>query len=589
MPKKRLVEWLRFKKIRSRFLAAMILLIVPSIMLLGYISFNITKDTLTDMNEKTNLDHLRTSSEVADLLFRNINNFHLSIVVNDAIRQSLRSSGENPGSQPDTVNSTTSSRLKGLISSSFADTRYVTSVCLLDLKLHTYCFGRSDDAGVYEGSDKIAKITSSDWYKAAYESKGKVVYYPSDIFDDTNKSFSTVKLFRDAEDPGGQPIGILVINVSKTIFDKVFGGSKENGSFMVLSEGTGSTKAVYSHNDTVPLAGGTISETLGHLKDEGFLVNPYYNQTTSWTLVHLVESKELLKHTQYIGLATTLIAAAFAVTALILSFFISGTITRPLLRLKKMMNDWTLGKRDFPAEFAQDEVGVIGETFKRIARENEELNARLINSELKEREAELRALQSQIKPHFLYNTLDSIYWMAILQNNKEVAQMAVSLSESFKLSLNKGKETILVYNELKHIEHYLNIQNIRFNNRFHYIEEVEETIKGLEIMKLLLQPLVENAIYHGLEPKVGKGTIRLTGGTDGPYLIFTVEDDGVGMADMAQTEQGYGMRNVKERLSLSYGEGSSLTVWSREGEGTRVTLRFNPSNLPKKNRHSPEK
>lgn len=160
--------------------------------------------------------------------------------------------------------------------------------------------------------------------------------------------------------------------------------------------------------------------------------------------------------------------------------------------------------------------------------------------------------------------------------------MAVSLSESFKLSLNKGKETILVYNELKHIEHYLNIQNIRFNNRFHYIEEVEESIKGLEMMKLLLQPLVENAIYHGLEPKVGEGTIRLTGGTDGPYLIFTVEDDGVGMADIAQTEQGYGMRNVKERLLLSYGQGSSLSVWSREGEGTRVTLRFNPSNLPKK-------
>jgi two-component system sensor histidine kinase YesM len=580
------LSWLRFKRIRTRFLVAMIMLTLPSIMLLGYISFNVTKDTLTDVSKKANLDHLRTSSEVADLLFRNISSFHFSIVVNEAIRQDLRKSGETAELQPD-VARLTSNRLQSLISSSSADTRYVTSVCLLDLKFRTYCFGRSDDMGVYEGVNKAAGIAASDWYKQAYENNGKVVYYPTDIFQETNKSFSTVKLFRDAGDSSGEPIGILIVNVSKTIFDKVFGSGNAGGSFMVLSERDQSTTAVYNKAGEIALGSGNTGDVLGQLREDGFLVNPFLNQTTNWTFLHLVKAKELLKQTENIRWATTVIAAVFAFIALVLSYFLSGSITKPLLQLKKMMIDWTLGKRDFPARFAQDEVGVIGETFHRIAHENEELNARLVHSELKEREAELRALQSQIKPHFLYNTLDSIYWMALLQNNNDVAQMAVSLSESFKLSLNKGKETILVYNELKHIDHYLTIQNIRFNNRFQYIEDVEEQLKSLEMMKLLLQPLVENAIYHGLEPKVGPGTIRLTGRYDGNHVRFTVEDDGVGMADLERTEHGYGMRNVKERLALYYGANSSLEVWSEAGRGTRITLRFIPLSEPKKIRHSP--
>ncbi|MDG0814066.1 sensor histidine kinase [Cohnella rhizosphaerae] len=198
----------------------------------------------------------------------------------------------------------------------------------------------------------------------------------------------------------------------------------------------------------------------------------------------------------------------------------------------------------------------------------------MLQAQLKEREAELRSLQAQIKPHFLYNTLDSIYWMSMLEEQHDIAQMALSLSESFKLSLNKGKETIPVYKELKHIEHYMIIQNLRYDNRFKYEQEVDSDIMSYEIMKLMLQPLVENAIYHGLEPKVGEGTVRLTGRMDGEFLSFTVIDDGVGMADIRKTEEGYGMRNVRERLEIYYGPTSSFTIRSRPGEGTSIELRF---------------
>ncbi|WP_424767861.1 histidine kinase [Paenibacillus sp. sgz302251] len=577
---KNVFDRLSFKRVRSRILAAMILLSLPLIILLGYISINITNDALIEVNEKSNKDQLRTSSEVADLLFGNINSLHWSLVSNKEIRDELRSNGQNPGIRPDIQTLRTSTRLQRMVSSSHADTRYVKSICIFDLRFSIYCSGRSDDVGTFEGEDKISRIQASQWYANAYKNKGKIEYLPADLFGESDETFSTVKLFRDADNDGA-PIGILVINVSKSIFNKVFNaGGSEYGAYMAIDHMEGTPMAVYNSSIDIPLVSGGMNEVLGQLEAQGYVISSHYNQSSKWTLVHLVQKKELLGEAGNLKWVTTLIAAAFALFAIAVSYIISGTITRSLLQVKKMMLDWTKGVKEFPEVFAQDEVGVIGNTFRRIAIEYHELNEKLVHSELKEKEAELRVLQSQIKPHFLYNTLDSMYWMAYLEKNYKVADMAVSLSESFKLSLNKGKEMMPVYNELKHIQHYMKIQNIRFSDRFSYEEEVDEAILGMEMLKLLLQPLVENSIYHGLERKIGKGMIRLTGRKEGHYLVFTVEDDGVGMEDVRRTEQGYGLRNVKERLQLYYGPDSSMDIWSAKGEGTKVTLKFNP--LPPK-------
>ncbi|UUZ86325.1 sensor histidine kinase [Paenibacillus sp. P26] len=368
------------------------------------------------------------------------------------------------------------------------------------------------------------------------------------------------------------------MNVTKSMFGDIFNESNSLGGFMALEQTPAGIHRIFTNerSDLELPAAEDMTTTLNELEKAGYLISRYQNPTTDWTFVHVVQLKELLLQSNKIRGVTTFIAGSMALFAFVISIFVSGSITRPLLRIKKMMIDWTMGARTFEERFDNDEVGAIGETFKRMASENQMLSERLVHSELKEREAELRALQAQIKPHFLYNTLDSIYWMATLQKNHDIAQMAVSLSESFKLSLNKGKELIPVYKELKHIEHYMTIQNIRYNGRFELIEDIDASIKGMEIMKLLLQPLVENAIYHGLEPKVGPGTVRLTGRRDGAFLVFTVEDDGVGLRSREAIEQGYGMRNVRERMKLYYGESSSFRITSEAGRGTRIELRFNP-------------
>ncbi|SFT27694.1 sensor histidine kinase [Paenibacillus sp. BC26] len=574
----RLLSLFRFRKVRSRFLAAMILLSVPPLFLLGYISFNIAKDTLTLNNTQTNIDHLETSNEVADLLFRNVLNLNRSIVLNDEIRNDLRTSELNSSTQQSEMNATTSNRLQRVINSDSYDSRYVDSLCVLDLYYQTYCLGKSDDAGIYESPAKKLEIEAADWYKQAVAAKGKVVFFNYNVLGDSSHTFSTVKLFRDSGDPKGRAIGLLIVNLSKSMFGSVFSESHNNGMFMAVDSSEEELRVVYPEEQAIelPKTAGGLAASVNKLREQGYLVSQYRNQTTGWTLLHLIQKKELLKQSNRIGTATTLIASLIALVALLLSVIISGTITKPLIQIKKMMVDWNKGAREFDSTFSKDEVGTIGETFKRISSENEELAKRLLHSELKEREAELRALQAQIKPHFLYNTLDSIYWMARLQKNIEAAQMALSLSESFKLSLNKGKETIPVFKEVKHIEHYMTIQNIRYNNRFTYHADIDESIMGIEILKLIVQPLVENAIYHGLEPKLGEGKIVVSGRKEGEYLVFIIEDDGVGIADMSVTQQGYGLANVKERIELYYGASSFFDITSEEGVGTKVEVRFKP-------------
>lgn len=569
---------IRFRKIRSRYLATMILLSVPPLFLLGLISFNVAKDTIMESNTQTNQDHLRTSSEVADLTFRNAINLNLSIVLNESIRDNLKQLKdismpvERSAVKNDIVN-----ELQKIINNGFINSRFVDSVCLLDLNNEAYCLGRSDNTGIYKGDNKSEEIRKSEWYQRAMASNGRVVFISEDVFGDSAKTFSTVKLYRDSSSLSGEPIGMLVINISKSIFDSFFTGSqKYGGEFIALDTSQEELEVVKMprSQELQDVLNGASVDVVSAFKELGYLTVTYRNETTGWSFIHLVEIKELLRESNRIGTASAIIASCIAFVAIAISYVVSGSITRPLLQVKKMMVEWARGQREFNETFEHDEVGAIGETFKRITVENKELNEKLVHTELREREAELKALQAQIKPHFLYNTLDSIYWMATLKKHEEAAQMTLALSQSFKLSLNKGKDTLTVSKELEHIHHYMTIQNIRYNNRFEYVEDVDSSVKAMEILKLLLQPLVENAIYHGLEPKVGNGSVKLTGKRDGDILQFEIEDDGIGIDDPTKIEGGYGLRNVKERLSMYYGPASSMDISSKMNAGTRVVLRL---------------
>jgi two-component system, sensor histidine kinase YesM len=563
-----------FQKNRERykyFIFLMCLSILP-LLLLGLISYNIAKDTLVKNQYQTTYNHLQTSSEAADLLFRNITNMQRLISWSKEVSQELTSSSEFKGfgDQGAVLDKITTDRIQDLLSNYLIDTQYIDSVCLFDVHFRTVCYGNSGSIGQFENGGTYKEISQKDWYESSMEAKGRPIFFSHNVLSSHSKNtFSSVKLLKDPNrlfEP--QVIGLLVVNVKKSMFSRVFNENNDS-TFMIVDSNDRQNGILYQFPQTFQQ-----DMNVNDFKNSGFITSSFKNQTTGWIFTNVIHEEELLKQANRIGLITASISVIIAVVVLYFSFILSGTITRPLLNLKNMTLDWMKGLRNQSESTTKDDIHAIGETFQRITIENKELNEQLIKAQLKEREAELRALQAQIKPHFLYNTLDSIYWMAIMNNNQDIAKIAVSLSQSFKLSLNSGEDLIPVSRELEHISHYVTIQNIRFHNRFHYEENVAAELQEMRILKLLLQPIVENAIYHGLESKIGEGRIKVTGTIENNWVIFKVSDDGIGIEDLHSIKHGYGLTNVIERLQLFYGKESSLTISSKAEVGTTVEIRF---------------
>ena len=568
----------RNDKIRYKYFLIMICLSIFPLLLLGFISFNIAKNTLVQNQLETTGNNLRTSSEVTDLLFRNIINMERVISWSNSVREELVDSAAFSEVGKNVLDENTTKRMQDLISSYFIDTQDIDSVCLFDVYFRPVCYGNDNSIGKYDTSKIYSEINQTDWYRKSVNTQGRPIFLSYNVLaneDDT--TFSSVKLLRDPQNIfDTKQIGLLVVNIKKSMFSRVLKDDSDSVIAVIDSSRDGEN-TVFSNPsilDKEIREGKNTLSSFQTLKNKGYLVSSYTNQSTGWTLTYITKEMDLLKQSNKIGIITASIAATIAIIALFISYILSGKVARPWVQLKKLTIDWAKGLWGSGGDHESDTIGAIGETFQRITVENKELNERLVHSQLKEREAELRALQAQIKPHFLYNTLDSIYWMAILQNNRDIAEIAVALSETFKLSLNKGEDLIPIAKELEHIHHYLTIQNFRYKNRFNYIEDVDPALLEKPILKLLLQPFVENAIYHGLEPKFGEGTIELKGRIDGEWIIFTISDDGVGIEDLSATESGYGLKNVRERMMLLYGQDSTLTLTSKVNEGTCLEIRF---------------
>ncbi|MEH6904874.1 sensor histidine kinase [Neobacillus drentensis] len=576
---RRVKNHFRSDKIRYKYFLIMLCLSIFPLLLLGFISFNIAKNTLVQNQVETTGNNLRTSSEVADLLFRNIINMERVISWSNSVREELVDSAAFSEVGKNVIDENTTKRMQDLISSYFIDTEDIDSVCLFDVHFRPVCFGNHNSIGSYDTNNWYGEILQSDWYEKSVKAQGRPIFFSYNVLvkKEDNTTFSSVKLLRDPQNVfNPKQIGLLVVNIKKSMFSRVL-NDESNSVMAVIDSSKNGVTTVFNNTTTLNKEFSLGKSSLSMfriLEQNGYLISSYTNNTTGWTFANITKEKELLKQSNKIGIITITISTIIALIALLISYILSGTVARPWVQLKKMTVDWAKGLWGSGENNESDTIGVIGETFQRITVENKVLNERLVHSQLKEREAELRALQAQIKPHFLYNTLDSIYWMAILQNNKDIAEITIALSQSFKLSLNNGEDMIPISKELEHIHHYMTIQNFRYPNRFQYIEDVDSALLDIRILKLLLQPFIENAIYHGLEPKVGEGTIKLTGSISGGWITFIIRDNGVGIEDLEKTKSGYGLKNVHERIKLFYGQDSTLCITSKINEGTCIEISF---------------
>ena len=318
---------------------------------------------------------------------------------------------------------------------------------------------------------------------------------------------------------------------------------------------------------------------------------------TGWTVVSCSYTSELLKRSNQAQELYMLMAVILVAVALIISSIVSKTITRPILKLQSSMA--LIQEGDFQAGNVEvdsrNEIGSLTETFNVMTQKIQELMVQIIEEQQAKRKSELKALQTQINPHFLYNTLDSIIWMAEEGKNEEVVVMTASLAKLFRQIISNEEEEISIFQEVEYCRNYLIIQKMRYKDKLEFEIDLDPDIKGEKIIKLVLQPLIENAIYHGLKYKESKGMLILKGYGLGDDIIFEIKDNGVGMDQdtmehiferhkVNYRSNGVGVYNVERRIRLSYGQEYGISYKSKLGEGTVATMR-----IPKERRDVHEK
>ena len=310
-----------------------------------------------------------------------------------------------------------------------------------------------------------------------------------------------------------------------------------------------------------------------------------HSETTGWTIVGCMNMSELLKNSRKARSIYVLVALGLIAVALVISSEIARNITFPIQKLRDSMK--RVQKGDFSAAeievYSDNEIGSLTRSFNVMTQKIQDLMAQNIQEQEQKRKIELKALQSQINPHFLYNTLDSIIWMAEGKKNEEVVLMTASLARLLRQSISIENELVTIGQEIEYVRSYLTIQKMRYKDKLEFEINVDPRITHVQIIRLVLQPIVENAIYHGLKYKESKGMLKVHGYELGERIIIDITDDGVGMDEetlkhiydkhkVNYHSNGVGVYNVQQRLVLYYGKEYGIIYHSEKGKGTTATV-----------------
>ena len=464
-----------------------------------------------------------------------------------------------------------------------------------------------DEIVLQAGVDRVSRdsISGEEWHKDIQKADGKTVF----IGDVANRKI--IKSTTESEDdlvsigrsfmiPGrsGRRDGkkndavILLDLKKKSIEGKMKGLAHWDEGFILFADDQ--NNIIYAPDNEVAYKVDRESADASEngysiigIGEENYLISSCRNSFTGYRCIGMIPSSVYEKGRN--GILQILITSTgvFALLVVFLAFHISKSFTVPLEKLRNLMDQVEEG--DFTVRFGaryNDEIGELGSHFNLMVDHMDDLVNRLQAEKQFRLEAELNRLQEQIKPHFLYNTLDTINWLARAGQTDEVVQMVEALTNMFRLGLSKGRDYIPLRDEKTHVANYLYIQKARYGNKISYTIDIAEEWEDILVPKLILQPLVENAIYHGIKLKRGDGHILITGEQQGDIFCLSVRDDGAGVSperlaalqaqlDARDTEKknmGFGLFYIAERMRMYYGEESRTVIESEEGVYTTVSL-----------------
>lgn len=419
------------------------------------------------------------------------------------------------------------------------------------------------------------------------------------LFDDPSyRYYWVVSLSRTVEltRNGNSMLGVLLVDMNYSSIEQLLekANTDTSGEYVYLMAPDGEIiyhpkqnlihMGLYEENNT-EAAGYEDTTVKENFHGEKRLVTVKTISYTGWKLISVVPMKSFSMGMTGMRNLVVLLVALTVLAVVILNQMVSARISKPLRRLNDSVKEWEAGNMNPDIYIGGSmEVEHLGKTLRSTVAQIRQLMDDIVVEQEEKRKSELDALQSQINPHFLYNTLDSIVWMITGERYDDAVFMITQLASLFRISLSKGKTVIKIEDEVKHARNYMNIQKIRYKNSFEVDFQIEEDILDGCIVKLVLQPLLENAIYYGMEFMDGEGEIHVRGYRKDKDVYLEVEDNGLGMPEEEAAEllngkerphkhgSGVGLVNVHSRLKLRFGEAYGLIIHSCPDEGMMVQI-----------------
>lgn len=577
----------RFKSIRNTMIFFYAVLIISALLVFLLISLNYTEETVMDNSKENTMQLIQQVNADIDSYINYMENISQMVSYNGDVKDYLFSENSNQAVR------------KNLFDKVVEQFRTV-----MDAREDIYNIAVVADNGrnvINEGNSRLNPyVNNSDieWYQQAVNAGGNIVLSPSHVQNMIENDYRwVVTLSRGLKNPAtGRIEGVFFIDLNysaiNNLCEKISLGSK-GYVFILDKEGRiiyhPQQQLLYSGLKEERINEVLNSSTSNFVTEEAESNKRLYtmskSEKTGWTVVGVAYTKELMGNKEETQLVYLLTAMVLLVSALGVAVILSSEITKPIKVLRNSMKEIEKGNFEKASieGFGENEIGALSNSFNIMTEKIQELMRENVEEQKEKRKSELKALQSQINPHFLYNTLDSIIWMAEGGKNQEVVLMTSSLAKLLRQSISNEDEVVTISKEIGYTFSYLTIQKMRYKDRLEFDINVDEEILDMRVIKLVLQPLVENAIYHGIKYKEGKGMVWITGGIEGDRVVLKVRDNGIGMDEDALEHifeykesslktNGVGVNNVNNRIKLYYGREYGLEFESEKGKGTSVSI-----------------
>ncbi|MDU0200529.1 MULTISPECIES: sensor histidine kinase [Paenibacillus] len=586
----KLLAHLKWRSVGYKLFILFFASITISIMLMGYLSYHKANEIISSKVSQVAWQTIQQANRRLELIMNEYDNRSLLIFGNKEIQKGIL------GEYRDSYDQSYNNQQIGKFLSNLVNVKNDTlNIYILGERSASYRFTNTG----FTELPMVSKVEEEqDWYKQIKAANGQVVWYGirsplvQTTLDQDNKPVFVMGRSLKNFDNLNQTLGVLIMEFNPELIQQFLSE--------VDFQAHGTTYIVNQNDTVVADSDGSLSmrpaglnlppNPSGYLTDrvDGKDLMVVYDQLkiNDWKLVGMAPIQNLVSDSRKIAYYTVYLVIGFSVVAIALAFLFAKQMHKPVRMLLWSMRRAREG--DFDVQITderKDEFGMLYHGFNTMVTRIKDLIDEVYIQKLLKKETQLKMMASQINAHFLYNTLDSIHWISRIYKVDEISTMIFGLSKYLRISLSEGNDFVTVKESVELLESYLSIQKVRYQDKFTVNMYIDSAMLNHKVLKFVFQPLVENAIYHGLENKRGKGRLDIRWKLDGQILHFEVEDDGIGIqpdkmaeltammaSDEWEGEHNFALRNIHSQIQLTYGKEYGLSIASTPGSGTTVKL-----------------